>query len=105
MGRMARWLVLCTASLSLAWLIAGCAPVLGIDEAHVDPTFGVSSSQDGGAPDARRADAAAPDGGNCGSPDTPPSTFSCPICKPFDNAKRLTNLLPDGGLAPLPDAQ
>jgi hypothetical protein len=84
-------------------LSAACAPVLGIDEAHVDPSL--ARAADAGAHESGTPDAGAgSEGGNCGSPLTPPSTFACTICKPFDNAKRLNNLLPDGGLLPLPAA-
>jgi len=64
---------------SLLVATAACSSALGIDDAHLDPTFGVKAN-----------DRKATDVGNAG------------VCKPFDNRARLANLLPDGGLMPLP---
>jgi hypothetical protein len=64
--------------LLLLAVTAACSSALGIDEAHLDPTFNAKSDQKTLNPTK---------GG---------------VCKSFDNQARLANLLPDGGLMPLP---
>jgi hypothetical protein len=58
-------------------LCSSCAHPLGLDKAELDPTFDESVSK--GGSQAR--------GG---------------VCKTFDNKRRLTKLMADGSLAPLP---
>jgi hypothetical protein len=81
--------------------------VLGIRDARLDPSL--SSKLDD--LDANVAEGAAatndPDGAEApvdgGTANRPDGEMSGPVvCQPFDNAKRLKNLLPDGGLMPLP---
>jgi hypothetical protein len=58
---------------------AACSSTLGIDDAHLDPSLGTKAGD---------------------SKLTTPASGA--VCKPFDNQARLENLLPDGGLMPLP---
>jgi hypothetical protein len=62
--------------------ITACSSALGIEDAHVDPSF---SPQPGKASVVKTKDAG-----------------SGAVCKAFDNHARLANLMPDGSLAPLP---
>jgi len=82
--------------------MAGCEAVLGIRDARLDPNLS-SIADDLDA--AKHADGAEPTPSEAdgGSTDGSDARARAPvICQPFDNAKRLKNLLPDGGLMPLP---
>jgi len=63
-----------------ALLAGACSSAFGIDDAHVDPSL-----------------SAPPEGQTATKESDEPA-----VCKAFDNAARLENLLPDGGLMPLP---
>ncbi len=65
--------------LLLLAVTVACSSALGIDDAHLDPTFNAKASDQKTLSPAK--------GG---------------VCKAFDNQARLANLLPDGGLMPLP---
>ena len=66
-------------------LLAACTQVLGVGDAHLDPTFS----------DPAAVQAAAGSGGAKGAGAT---------CRAFDNT-RVTKLMPGGGLLPLPTAK
>ena len=82
--------------------VTGCEGVLGIQNARLDPKLSSNADDLDAANVAEGAEATAreADGGSTDGPDA--ATSGSVVCQPFDNAKRLKNLLPDGGLMPLP---